>query len=280
MNKAEGQAFNHIMRYLAMVSYSPAIVDEVADKLYNIIKSAYDVNLTSSQFKELVHKQVNTTYRELVKEDPLRPTANLTLADRRAIQYLENVDNLYLGQFISDPAVKKAVVDYIKEAYLENGAAIGNSPKELQAFMNALGEQLDLEKWRVRQIIDTTVAKARVYGQLTGMRQAGVRTFEIAGPDDNLTCEYCKEMLGRRFSLATELTRMDEVINAGAEGMPYVKPFIKGGMSIQDLQDASDDDVQSMGFACPPYHPQCRHRLVAFDFYEDPSEIPYSVEAA
>ena len=271
MDKAEAQAFNQILRYMSVLAYDPALVDEVSEKLYNIIRSAYDVNLSSDQFKTLVNSQINKTYKELVAEDPLRASTNLTLADRTALQSPENAHY---------PEVKQAVVDYIRTAYLENGAAIGNSPKELQAFMDALGEQLDLEKWRVRAIIDTTVSKARVYGQLNGMRQAGVKSFEVAGPNDSLTCDYCKEMLGRRFDLAVELTRLEEVISAGPEAMQMVKPFLKGRMQIEALQDASDDEVQALGFACPPYHPQCRHRLVAFDFYEDPTEIPYSVEAA
>jgi len=279
MDKAESTAFNKIIEYMSALTYDSALVDQVVDSLYSILQHEYTLDMTSSQFKEMVHKQVDSTYRGFVTDDPLRNSPNLTLADRRAAQYLENADKLYLGQFIQDPGVKQAVVDYIRKAYIENGAAIGNSPRELQAFVNALGEQLDLEKWRIRMIIDTTVSKARTYSQLQGMRQAGARSFEVVGPDDNLTCVYCQDMLGRTFELAPELTRLDQVINAGPEGMAIVKPFLKGGLGLKELEKTSDADVQSMGFACPPFHPSCRHSLAVVDFYENASEIPYSMEA-
>lgn len=280
MDLAEERAFSNIMTYLSVLRFDPALVEDVADKLYTIVRSAYDVQLSSKEFKELVHSQVEGTYRAFAAEDALRVSSNLTVADTRAIRFLENSDSVYLGQFINNPMVKQHVVDYIKHAYLENGAAIGNSPTELRAFMAAFKDQLDLEKWQVRRIIDTTVSHARVFGQLNSMRQAGVKTFVVSGPDDNLTCEFCQEMLGRKFSLAEELPRLEQILSNGAEGIPYVKPFLKGSMQLQDLKDASDADVQADGFACPPYHPHCRHQLSAVDFYEDATEIPYSVEAA
>lgn len=278
MNFADQTAYHNIIKYMSTVAFDPSLVDELSDSLYRIIQSAYDLRLGSTQFKELVHAQVDKNYRQLAGEDPIRISRNLSLPDYRAIQYLEDIDRIYLGKFISDPKVKQAVVDYIRKAYLEQGVAIGNSPKELQAFVNAIGDQLDLEKWRIRNIIDTSVSKARVFGQLNGMRQAAVRTFEVMGPNDNLTCDFCKDMIGRRFSLVTELTQLDQVMAAGAEGLPYVKPFLKGSLDLTALKSATDDDVQSQGFACPPYHPLCRHRLGAVDFYEDLTEVPYAME--
>lgn len=280
MDEADALALSRITRYIAALQFDRVLADEVATTVYNILRQQYGITTSSEAFLDIIHKQVTSTYKEFAKTDPLTPRINLTLPDRRAMQYLEDIDKVYLGRFIEDPALKKAIVSYIREAYLENGAAIGNSPKELQAFINMFGEQLDMEKWRIRALIDTTVSKARVYGQVNGMRQAGVRTFEIAGPDDNLTCEYCKAMIGRKFSLSAEITNLDAIINEGVEGMAYVKPFLKGSMALEALAKASDAEVQGLGFALPPYHPLCRHRTIGYDFYENAEDIPYSMEVA
>lgn len=250
----------------------------MAESLYNILVSQYRLKISSSQFKDMLRSQTEKLYEELVRTDANMPRVNFSLSDRRAMQFLANSDQVYLGKFINGEELKKDVIDYIRTAYLENGNAIGNSPKELNAFMAAFREQLQLSRWKVRQIIDTTVSRARVFGQVNGLRAAGARTFEIAGPDDNKTCDFCREMLGRVFDVHTEIRDLDRLLQVGPEALATVKPFLKGNISLEDLKNTGDDALQAAGFAAPPYHPSCRHRLVAKTFYENLDEIPYSID--
>lgn len=250
----------------------------MADALYNILVSQYRIKISSKAFKDLIAKQTETLYKQLVREDANLPRVRFSLPDQRAMGFLKDSDMVYLGRYITSPELKARVVDYIREAYLENGTAIGNSPKELNAFMSVFKDELDLSRSQVRLIIDTTVSRARVFGQVNGLRAAAARTFEIAGPDDNLTCSYCREMLGREFDVATEIRDQDRLITSGPEAINSVKPFLKGSISLEDLEAMADEAVQAAGFAAPPYHGHCRHRLVAKSFYENLDEVPYSID--
>jgi hypothetical protein len=278
LDDAEETAFSKIVQYISHINPSSATADAVADALYNILNAEYNLKISSTQFKDMLRSQTEKLYESLVKDDPYMPRVDFSLPDRRAMQFLANSDQVYLGKYINDAELKRDIVEYIRTAYLENGNAIGNSPKELNAFMAAFREQLQLSRWKVRQIIDTTVSNARVFGQVNGLRAAGAKTFEVAGPDDNKTCEFCREMIGRVFDVATEIKRQDQLFQAGPEAFSTIRPFLKGNMSLEDLSNATDEQLQAAGFTAPPYHPLCRHRLVAKEFYENLDEIPYSID--
>lgn len=278
LEQADAAALTEIMNLMGSLNYDPALVEEVSNVIFNYISRAYKHQMESPEFKDMVRNQVYSIYKESMAKDGPYPRLDFGLVDRRAVDFLEKSDLFYLGKYINEPAAKARILEYIRKAYIEGGAAIGNSPRELNAFMKALGYQLELERWQARRIIDTTVSNARVFSQLTGLRQAMTKTFSITGPDDNKTCSFCKEMLNRTFSLHTELNTLDTMISAGPEALASLKPFLKGGLDLADLKNMDDNTVQDLGFALPPYHPHCRHSLVAETFYEDAAEVPYAVE--
>lgn len=275
--KAEDVAFANIIQYLGHLDPASAQADAVAEALYSIVNKEYNVLISEQDFKELIHKQTSTIYKDLVRNDALLPRVSFGLPDERAMRYLDSSDLVYLGRYVNDTTLRTRIIDYVRETYLERGAAIGNSPKELQAFIKEFGDELDLTKFQIRKIIDTTVSRARVFGQVNGMRASGAQTFEISGPDDKATCGFCREMLGRQFSVALEIADQDKFLNAGPENANYVRPFLKGSLSLDDLSNLADEEVQAQGFAVPPYHPLCRHRLTVVSFYANIDEIPYAL---
>ena len=278
MDAAESRAFDSIMRYIAAVSFDPAVAETVAHNVWNILVQEYGLEMSSESFVGMVQSQVSGIYRDFLKENPLRPRVSFTVPDTKAIEMLERQDLWYLGSAVTNDDLKARILQFIQKNYLENGRAIGNSPKELQAFMDVFGEQLNLEKWQVRRVIDTTVNRARVYGQINSYRLSGAKTFKIAGPMDSLTCAFCAEMVGQVFDVAPEIQMLDRLTNAGPEDLPYLSPFLKGAMALDDLKDSDAETLQAAGFALPPYHPQCRHFTVVDTFYDNPEDIPYSVE--
>ena len=273
LDAAEADAFVEISKYMAWAGANSAIATEVAETVWGILTKHYNMSLSKPQFVAEMKAQVETLYKDMAA-----PRVNFTLFDTRAMVYLENSDKVYLGKFITDPKIKANVVAFIKEAYIENGRAIGNSPTELRAFLEAFKDQLQLERWQARRIIDTTVSRARVFGKVIGFRQAAGKTFQISGPRDNLTCTFCWEMVDRKFSVATALSDMEVLFNKGPEGVDMVLPFLKGSASIDELKSASSEDLEAAGLYLPPYHPHCRHFPTLVDSYEDPTQIPYSIE--
>lgn len=277
-SSAEAEAFDKIVAYIQRLNPSSVIASDVAESVYQILQSEYGLMLTSEEFKDVILNNTESAYKALVKADGALARTNFNLSDDQAMQFLNNSDRLYLGKFALGSDLKGRITEYIREAYLKNGRAIGDSPKELNAFMKVFGEELDASKSQVRLIIDTTVSRARVFGQVNSLRAAGGQTYEITGPLDSKTCAECSEMVGRTFSVASAVSQLDQVLQAGPEGIDGAAPFLKGSLSVGDLKGMDDAELEAQGFMVPPFHPYCRHRLAVVSFYENTEDIPYPVE--
>jgi hypothetical protein len=226
----------------------------------------------------MIKDETSAIYQALVKEGKGIPArSSFTLPDARAMKYLDESSLTFLDKYVSSPALEAKLKAYIKKAYLEEGTAIGNNPKAIEAFLKVFKGELDASKDQVRNIIDTTVSRARVFGQVNGLRVARAKTFIIAGPLDNVTCSFCQDMVGRTFTVAAAVARQDGMIAAGPANVNDVSPFLKGNMPLNEVQDATDEELEAAGFALPPYHGSCRHRLVVGEFYGDDEDVPYDV---
>lgn len=279
LSDAELQAFDKIVHYLGTLDPESSIADQVANSIYDILVSQYKIELSSRDFKRMVTDQTSSIYKELVKKGQGVPArTSFALPDARAMKYLDESSLTFLDKYVTSPELEARVKSYIKKAYLEEGKAIGNNPKAIDAFLKVFKGDLNVSKDAVRNIIDTTVSRARVFGQVNGLRAAAAKTYTIAGPDDNVTCSFCEEMLGRTFTVASAVSRQDSLISAGPANVNDVSPFLKGNMSLEEVQDSTDEELEAAGFALPPYHGSCRHRLVVDSFYGDDEEVPYDVE--
>ncbi|HEY6022471.1 MAG TPA: hypothetical protein VIY48_22195, partial [Candidatus Paceibacterota bacterium] len=251
--QAESLAFDRILHYLGTIDPSSETADGVADALYNILVSEYDVKMSSTQFKALVFDQTTKIYKKYAETDISLARSSFNLQDARAMKYLDDSANVYLGKYITSPELKERVVAFIKKKYFVDGQAIGNNKKALDEFIAAFKDELNLSHSKVRQIIDTTASRARTFGQINGMRSAAVKTFEIVGPDDSLTCGFCEDMIGRVFTASVAISRLDEIVASGPASIPIQAPFLKGSMALADVQNSSDEDLEAAGFGPPPY---------------------------
>lgn len=280
LSDAEAQAFDRIIHYMASINPDAVEADEVADAMYGFLVQAYNLKMESKDFKRLIREQTSDIYTAMVKTGGAGIPAriNFALPDSRAMQWLDESALTFLTKYVNSPELERRVKDYIKKAYLEEGQAIGNNPKAVDAFFQTFKGDLNASKAKVRTIIDTTVSRSRVFGQVNGLRVARAKTFVIAGPDDDKTCSVCREMVGRTFTVESAVSRQDQMIQAGAAAVNDVSPFLKGNMSVDEIANSTDEELEAAGFALPPYHGSCRHRLVVGDFFGDDEELPYTVE--
>jgi len=224
----------------------------------------------------MIASQTSEIYRALVASDSQLPRSFLRLPDYRAIKFLDLASQSYIAKYVESEELKTKVMDYIRKAFIENGRSIATDRKEMDAFISTFGDLLGNDRAKIRQIVNTTVSRSRVFGQLNNMRQAHVQTFEIAGPDDLKTCEFCRNMIGRVFTLSSSLSRLDSLTQS--QDYESFMPFLKGKISYEDLQNSSDAELQALGYEVPPFHPECRHRTVFKDFYAENETPAYSVE--
>lgn len=190
------------------------------------------------------------------------PDAVIDLNDFRTMEYLAQSDPLYLGKFITDDDTRRRVFAAIEREYIANGLPIGNNPKLVKRFQGMFKELMELEAYKIRRIIDTTVAKSRNFAAISYMDQAAIETFEIIEIIDNLTCPYCTHMNGKKFSIKTAKQKIQSEVSAGPAMVTATNPFatiIKPDVFTK----MSTDDLAASGFVMPTFHPHCRGRTVA-----------------
>jgi hypothetical protein len=189
--------------------------------------------------------------------------------DTTAIGYMSRVDRFYTSKYVSgDDRTNQQITDFLREQYLEKGLGRGKSPKELAAFREEFSELAEkIGEHRARVIIDTGVSRAQNWGQMLALHDEQITTFRIAGPWDRLTCDWCKAMRNKEFTVSKEITRIERIIESGNEDISKFDKFITsrfaGKDGLKSLEDMDAADVQATGMVTAPIHPLCRHRVVA-----------------
>lgn len=193
----------------------------------------------------------------------------LGMPDYQAIAYLERLDRFYVSKYVShSPQRSKQIAEFLRSQYLEQGLGRGGRPREMAEFKERFGDLVEgIGEHATRVIIDTGVARAQNWSAIFAFAAHGVKEYRVTGPRDRLTCRYCLAMLGRVFTVETERTRIETIIETGEEDITKFDRFItsrygtKAG--LQALEAADDTEVQASGMVTPPFHPLCRHRMIA-----------------
>lgn len=181
---------------------------------------------------------------------------------KTASGFLANVDHLYMGKYVTDPRTIQAATDALVSLYTEAGMPIGHGT-DVSAFVSRAGGRFrELSEWKTRQIVDTSVSRARTWSRIYSMHAEGIATYVIVGPVDNLTCDYCATMVGVEFDVATTQGRLSGAAEAGEENLAATCPFLTGYGTPEQVAQASSEELQSAGVELPPYHPSCRHEPV------------------
>lgn len=189
------------------------------------------------------------------------------LPDETAIDYLGRVDRFYVSKYVSgDEITSRKITDWMREQYLEKG--LGRGKENLAAFREQFGEVAErISDHRARVIIDTGVSRAQNWGELYALDDEGFTTFTIAGPWDRLTCDWCKALQGKEFTVRTEVKRINKIIESGDEDISKFTDFVtsrfSGKAGLEELNSLDGPDIQKSGMVSAPVHPQCRHRTIA-----------------
>lgn len=102
------------------------------------------------------------------------------------------------------------------------------------------------------------------YGFLLEAQLMGASRYTINEVLDGRTCPVCEQMHGKSFEVRPNLQRQDDILNTtDPEELKSKAPWPKQDKeSVDQLAGMSEDDLQSLGFSTPPYHPLCRGIIV------------------
>lgn len=190
------------------------------------------------------------------------PDAVFGLLDYRAIEYLHSQDAVYLGKFITDTDTRERITRWMNVNYLAENSPVGKSGQVIDDFINDFRDTVDLERWKARRIIETSVNKIRNYANVNYIDQANVTNYEIVEVLDDRTCRHCRHMNGMTFEVKKTVSKIKAVIDGGHEAAQQLSPFATT-IQVDDFEQLTASDLQARGVDAPSYHPHCRGRVIA-----------------
>ena len=237
-----------------------SIPKNTSDEVFKIITEGLDKHLghefgRANEIRKLFHKYIGDTYEKSKSEFIAKHS--LSLPDKRAIEILTKHNCFWLGEHYGKHIGPK--IAEITQQAIDEGLGRKELAEELR---NALGGEVGGYKyWDVAS--SAALVRARSFGAISGMEEAGIAEYEILAMQDERMCPICGEMHGRVFSVAESRKVIDRVLeiedpNKFKEAMPWQTESPKG---------VSNADLQSAGMSLPPFHGRCRCTVVMVSEY-------------
>jgi hypothetical protein len=118
--------------------------------------------------------------------------------------------------------------------------------------------------------IQTTVTRARSWGNISALQEAEVTEYVIVNPDP--ISEICQMMNGRVFKTETAIKQMGAMLDAEtpdelAEVTPWVSDLEDFGVTKDNMKlddEKTNIKIQESGLAAPPYHSKCKSDIEIF----------------
>lgn len=227
----------------------------------------------SPEAQSLMKWGVKRAYRaaksEFIMPVPEKGKASptLSLPDHRAINVLTRHNCFWLGQRYGNAIGPK--ISELTQKALDDGLGRDELAESLRY---TLGEAAPggYTYWDV--VASAAIVRARSFGALSGMEEAGITEYEILAMGDERMCPICGAMNGRTFSVAKTREVVNRVLDISdpekfKAAMPWQTKTPKG---------KSNADLLASGQSLPPFHGRCRCTLVVVAETEATVEPPKS----
>lgn len=229
----------------------PSITQNNVEKIYTYYREDKSIFPVESSFA-----------KASLKDEFKIPEPAFGLDDFRSIDYMAESDSMYLGKFITDESTKKKVYKYLEEQYIGGDLPFGNDRDAIAEFKKDFSNIFDLESYKIRRVIDTSVNNIRNDANVRYINQAELDEYEVIEIGDNRTCDYCNHMNGMVFDVSKAVQKIDNKVNLTPEKVGTISPFVTT-VKVDDFTKMSPEQLQTAGFSTPSYHASCRGRIVA-----------------
>lgn len=195
------------------------------------------------------------------------PKGVFNVEDARTIDFYSKFDSLYLGKFITDPDTKKKITAFIKKYHIAGNIPIGagHNRQALAKFRQDFNQVLVGEEWKIERILRTTVSRMKNTASIMYMQQAELVEFERVEIIDRLTCAYCRELNGKKFSVSKSVDKIKAINSIEPGNIGVIDPFLVGSFTVDDIKGKSGEQLQDGGmFNGITPHPNCRGTNVAY----------------
>ena len=177
----------------------------------------------------------------------------LSLSDRKAIDVLTRHNCFWLGEHYGKhigPKISELTQQALDEG-LGRDALAENLKQELGSVSPKGYSYFDV-------VASSALVRARSFGSIAGMEEAGIAEYEILAMGDERTCPICGEMNGKKFSVAQTREVINKVLDITdpekfKEAMPW---------QTEPPKNKSESKLAEDGQSLPPFHGRCRCTLV------------------
>ncbi len=259
-SRAIESTFSRLLRDFSKLSTSTSLEQVQNTMLVGLLDNWENTYLP--QVQKSVEKNMTKLYSKFRKDASIisggnAPKASLDLFDTRAIEFLKEMDNIYLGKFIGDSDTQNRIRRWIKEQYDAGNVPLGGKSKDARRFINEFSDLVEKESWKIDRIISTSSSLARNIASINYMFQADVEIYTIHEYNDHVTCRYCLHMDGMQFSVSKTREQFDELFTNGIQELDKFKPFASK-YNIDEFVKLDATTLQTLYISLPPFHPSCR----------------------
>lgn len=240
--------------------------DDFAAKAFAVLSPIYVDALSSTEAQNDIRDSVKAIYEHYRLVDvavfAVAPavTFKMDAVDRRTLNFMRRMDRFYLSKYIFNEPTEKSVLDFLKRRFIEGGEGIfqRTSEEALLEFkllaQDALETMTDFEAHR---IINTAVQRMRTWANIGELHEAGFEYAEIYNPSPE--AEICQFLAGKIIPVGPARQAVDELSKLSPEAFQkQLSPVTEQRINARGLEGAVRE-----GWGFPPYHPNCKTRLIA-----------------
>jgi hypothetical protein len=230
--------------------FTPDLVDGM-----NEVLDDYMGGRMADRVSGIVRESVNLAYGLGQEQIRAGLSASFNLPDRRAMAWLHQHEMYWTRTHFTREWTER--IGNLAEVAIRDGLSRRDAGL---FFQNTLGEAFRGESesyWSV--VADAITTRSRSFGSTEAFVKAGVTRYMVDGISDHRQSEICKYLDGKVFEVADAVRVRDAMIAAptpedAKQIMPWAKPA--------DVVDKSTEALAAMGIVAPPFHGNCRSRLV------------------
>jgi len=238
--------------FVSFEDFTRILLDKLEEKM-----------VLSDTVKGKLWEELEKIYNNAVQETILEIAQagkfiDFRMPDTRSVEYALKLHDFYLGKFFrGDKELRKRVLSWMSEYYLQEGNPIGKEQKGIKEFLKHFKNYIQPQtEWKARQIIDTSVNFLRNAGKIRTLQHARVEYYRWDATNDRLTCRICRSYDGRVFRTVDAVRILDALETTQDPGLiRELKPFVN-----KPVDGLSDNMLPTK---LPPLHPHCRCRVVA-----------------
>ncbi len=240
-----------------LLGWRDNFINEITEDIEKFVFEMYDFFRRDKSIFDNIDTENNTQskFNDFVPPDPA-----FGLHDARAIEFINSLDELFLGQFITDDDTTERIKNWIRDEILTGNNPVGASEATISQFLNDLSDFIELEGWKIRRIIDTTTTTIRNVANLNYMDQAGITKYEIVEVLDKKTCNWCRVMNGKVFSVKKLVSSNASMFRQGVNNLDST---FSTSIKIEDFEQFSDKEIEDSSINMNVGHPHCRRRFIA-----------------